>query len=66
MIWAECRDRYYTAKAAVEDAHYYEEFSDLAKHPVIVAALIQIEMAERAIESVANQISIKYHDGDDE
>lgn len=66
MIWAWHRNSFYTARAAVEEAPAYEGLGDLAKHPVVAAALIQIDMAERAIASVADEINSVFHDGETE
>lgn len=66
MIWSWHRDKFYTARAAVEEAPAHEGLGDLAKHPLVAAALIQIDMAERAIASVADDINSIFHDGDPE
>jgi hypothetical protein len=62
--WALHRDRYYTARDAVENAPEYEGLGGLSKHSLVSAALVQIDIAERAIASVADEI-VALHEEDE-
>jgi hypothetical protein len=67
MQWAWHRDRWTTAKAAVEEAASFDGcLVTLARHPTVALAIAQIDAAERAIESVANEMLRGEHDGDED
>lgn len=66
MEWAYLRDRWMQAAAAVCDAEHNEGLAGLGKHPTVIAALAQIDMAERAIASIADEMLVKYHDEPEE
>ena len=65
MSWHYFRDRYSSAKAAVDNAPYCQTAWDagaLPDHPIVKLALQQIDMAERAIASVADELLAKEED----
>lgn len=67
MSWASYRPGWTTLAAAVRNAPDWEGWGErLQKHPVVTAALTQIELAERAIQSVADQLNCEYHDEPEE
>lgn len=65
MMWSYLRDRYYSVSAAVENSASVEGLQLLAENPAVKTALLHIEMAERAIDSIANEMLVKYHDEED-
>ena len=65
MQWAWHRDRWNNAKAAVEESNRVEGLAKLDAHPTVAFALAQIDAAERAIESVANEMLIECYDEED-
>jgi len=65
--WAYHRDQYYSAKDAVHEASFANGWGAALKdHFVVMMALAQIDIAERAIASVATELNCNYHDGGDE
>jgi hypothetical protein len=61
MEWRYLRDRYYTTQAAVDAAAHLEGLGlKFQTHPTVRAALAQIDMAERAVNSVAAQLEAGY------
>lgn len=57
MSWDYLRDRYTTAKAAVDAADTYDGLgAEFTTHPTVRAALAQIDMAERAITAIAKEM----------
>lgn len=58
MSWASQRGRYCEARAAVEAAQACAEWRGLSQHQTVIAALVQIDMAERAIADVATEMEI--------
>ena len=65
MSWAWHRERYTSAAGAVQSASWHEGLIEFEKDPLVVASLLQIEMAERVIAHRADQIMSAYH-GEDE
>lgn len=62
MQWRATRDRWTTAAAAVEASNHVEGLQALRHHPTVKAALASIDMAERSIASVADELLCKYYD----
>jgi hypothetical protein len=65
MSWEYFRDRYSSANAAVDNAPYCQTAWDagaLRDHPIVKMALQQIDMAERAIASVADEMVNRYEE----
>jgi len=65
--WPRHRKAYYSAGGALD---YIDCASDalarLPEHPTVIAALAQIDMAERAIASVAEQLEHEQYERDEE
>ena len=62
MSWKYFRDSYSAVKSAVDRAHQWDDawpVAALAEHPTVKLALQQIDMAERAIASVADELLAK-------
>ncbi len=66
MQWKWHRDRWTGLASAVSDACSVEGLADLSKHPTVQFALAQIDAAERAVASIADEMLCKYHDGDED
>lgn len=66
MMWSYLRGRYYSVAAAVENSASVEGLTLLPQNEAVKEALRLIEIAERAIDSIANEMLVKYHDGDEE
>ena len=60
MGWSHLRDLWRQAAAAVADAEHFGQWQGLSKHPTVIAALAQIDASERAIASVAEELSAKH------
>ena len=66
MQWSWHRDRWTSAAAAVDNSRYVEGLENLHRNQTVAAALAHIEMAERAIASIANEALVKYYDEPEE
>ena len=66
MQWAWHRDQWIAAAHAVENTRRVEGLEALSLHATVKAALAQIDMAERAIASVADGMLIAYYDEPEE
>lgn len=65
--WKNHRRNYMDARAAVFRSYPADGWGkDLQDHFTVIVALAQIDIAERAIASVATELNCKYHDGEDE
>ena len=64
--WGNYRNQWSSPRAAVENASIYEGWETLKRSPLVQQALLQIDAAERVIASVADEMQIQYHDGEDD
>lgn len=64
--WDMIRSQWTRAESAVHAAGGVEGLERLRDHPVVQAALAQIDMAERAIASVANEMLVAFYDEEED